>query len=241
MRLESGTVIEARALLFDMDGTLIDSRVVVEKIWKRWCDENGIDWHYVLPRLHGVRMLDSVRMFVKPGMDVDAVYERLYREEVEDVEGIVPIPGALELLASLPSEAWTIVTSADTTLAKARLGAAGIVPPPHMVTGEIVRLGKPDPEGYLLGARRMGATAEGLPGVRGCKGRHRRRPRGRCTGHRHRQRPCGRSTGERGTGDRPDSAAFRRHARRQRATRGALKRYRLSTRRGGNGPRRPVR
>ncbi|WP_046968650.1 HAD family hydrolase, partial [Luteibacter rhizovicinus] len=157
MQLESGTVIEASALLFDMDGTLIDSRVVVEKIWKRWCDENGIDWHVVLPRLHGVRMMDSVKMFAKPGMDVDAVFERLYREEVEDLDGIVPIPGAHALLAALPPSAWTIVTSADTVLAKARLGAAGIVPPPLMVTGEIVTDGKPDPEGYLLGAKRLHA------------------------------------------------------------------------------------
>src|SRR4051812_36780628 len=108
MRLEQGTVIEARALLFDMDGTLIDSRVVVEKIWKRWCEEHGIDWHYVLPRLHGVRMLDSVKAFATPGMDIPAVYEKLYNEEVNDVEGIVPIAGAQALLASLPPDTWTI-------------------------------------------------------------------------------------------------------------------------------------
>ncbi|NII56566.1 HAD-IA family hydrolase [Luteibacter sp. SG786] len=159
MRLEPGQVIEAGALLFDMDGTLVDSRVVVEKIWKRWCDEHGVDWHYVLPRLHGVRMLDSVKMFAKPGMDIQAEYERLYREELEDVDGIVPIPGAVELLDSLPAHTWTIVTSADTALAEARLRAAGIAPPPRMVAGEMVRNGKPDPEGYLLGAQRMHAAA----------------------------------------------------------------------------------
>lgn len=159
MRLEPGQLIEAGALLFDMDGTLVDSRVVVEKIWKRWCDEHGVDWHYVLPRLHGVRMLDSVKMFAKPGMDIQAEYDRLYREELEDVDGIVPIPGAVELLASLPAHTWTIVTSADTPLAEARLRAAGIEPPPRMVAGEMVRNGKPDPEGYLLGAQRMNAAA----------------------------------------------------------------------------------
>lgn len=159
MRLSPGQAIDADALLFDMDGTLIDSRVVVEKIWKRWCDEVGLDWGFVLPRLHGVRMYDSIREFATmAGQDVDATYARLYREEVEDVDGIVPIPGALELLASLPADRWTIVTSADTVLAKARLGAAGIVPPPRMVTGEIVTNGKPDPEAYLLGAERMQAA-----------------------------------------------------------------------------------
>lgn len=155
MRLEPGTIIEARGLLFDMDGTLVDSRVVVEKIWKNWCDENGIDWHYVLPRLHGVRMIDSLKMFAPAGTDIDAAFERLHTAEVEDLDGVVPIPGAPELLAALPAQAWTIVTSADTVLAEARLGAAGIVPPPLMVTGEIVAEGKPHPEGYLLGAERL--------------------------------------------------------------------------------------
>ncbi|GAA0900300.1 HAD-IA family hydrolase [Luteibacter anthropi] len=162
MRLESGTVIETTALLFDMDGTLVDSRVVVEKIWKRWCDAHGLDWDYVLPRLHGVRMYDSVKEFTPAGYDVEAEFEKLYKEELEDVDGIVPIPGAVELLASLPPDAWTIVTSADTPLALARLGAAGIKAPPRMVAGEMVANGKPHPEPYLLGASRMNDTKDFL-------------------------------------------------------------------------------
>ncbi|MBB3225773.1 sugar-phosphatase [Luteibacter sp. Sphag1AF] len=158
MRLTPGSVIACKALLFDMDGTLIDSRIAVERIWKAWCDEHGVDWHYVLPRLHGVRLADSVRSFAPAGVDIAVETARLYQLELEQTDGIVPIPGAHELLASLPADKWTIVTSADRELAHARLQSAGIAPPPLMVCGDDVREGKPDPEGYMEGARRFGVA-----------------------------------------------------------------------------------
>ncbi|TCV95663.1 sugar-phosphatase [Luteibacter rhizovicinus] len=159
MQLTAGRTIEARALLFDMDGTLIDSRIAVERIWKAWCEQHGVDWHYVLPRLHGVRLADSVRSFAPPGTDLVAETAHLYKLELEQTDGIVPIPGAIDLLASLPADRWTIVTSADRELAEARLKSAGIAPPERMVCGDDVAHGKPDPEGYLEGARRFGVTA----------------------------------------------------------------------------------
>jgi len=157
MRLTIGTELRARALLFDMDGTLIDSRESVEKVWQDWCLRNDVDWNYVQPRLHGVRLRDSVRRFAPPGADVDAITKELYEIELRTLDGIVALPGSKELLASLPAERWTIVTSADHELARVRLAAAGIEPPPRMVGGEDVIRGKPDPQGYLEGARRLDA------------------------------------------------------------------------------------
>ncbi|MHC1479687.1 HAD-IA family hydrolase [Frateuria aurantia] len=156
MRLAIGTIISTRGLLFDMDGTLIDSRIAVEHIWEAWCRRHGVDWHYVKSHLHGLRLRDSVRRFAPEGVDVVAETDFLYREELRNTDGIVPIPGAIELLASLPPESWTIVTSADKELARARLGAAGVGEPPLLVGGDDVHRGKPDPQGYIEGARRLG-------------------------------------------------------------------------------------
>jgi sugar-phosphatase len=156
MRLAVGTEIFAQALLFDMDGTLIDSRLMVETLWKDWCDAHGVDFDWVLPQLHGVRLADSVRHFTPAGYDVDLEIRTIYDIELRSTDGIVPIRGALELLASLPPDRWTIVTSADQELARARLAVTGITPPPGMVGGDDVEYGKPHPAGYLEGARRMG-------------------------------------------------------------------------------------
>ena len=159
MRLAVGTEIFAQALLFDMDGTLVDSRQLVETVWKNWCDAHDVDFDWVLPQLHGVRLVDSVRRFTPDGYDVELEIQTMYDIELRGTAGIVPIRGALELLRSLPTDRWTIVTSADQELARARLGVSGITPPPQMVGGDDVQEGKPHPAGYLEGARRLGYPA----------------------------------------------------------------------------------
>jgi sugar-phosphatase len=156
MRLAVGTELVAQALLFDMDGTLIDSRAEVERIWEAWCREHGVDFGWVLPQLHGVRLADSVRRFTPPGYDVEQETAALYHAELTGTEGIVAINGTHELLAALPQERWTIVTSADHELARARLTAGKVPLPPLMVGGDDVTVGKPDPQGYIEGARRLG-------------------------------------------------------------------------------------
>jgi sugar-phosphatase len=146
MRLAVGTELVAQALLFDMDGTLIDSRLMVENLWREWCIAHEVDFDRVLPQLHGVRLADSVRHFTPPGYDVEQEIRTMYNIELHSTDGIVPIKGAFELLTSLP-------------LARARLAVTGIVPPPKMVGGDDVKEGKPHPAGYLEGARRMGVPA----------------------------------------------------------------------------------
>ncbi|MDM9629288.1 HAD family hydrolase [Rhizobium sp. S152] len=144
------------AFLFDMDGTLLNSIAVVERVWTGWALRHGLVPEVFLKTIHGIRASDVIRQLALPGVDPAHEAHQLLLEEMEDVDGIVEIPGAIALLSSIPSGKWAIVTSAPADLAKRRMTAAGIPTPAIMVTGEEVSAGKPSPECYLLGARRLG-------------------------------------------------------------------------------------
>lgn len=144
------------AFLFDMDGTIINSLASTERVWGRWATRQGLDLATFLPTMHGKRGIDTINGLNLPGIDPVAEAAEILRGEIEDVEGVVPIAGAREFLASLASERWAIVTSAPIDLARVRLAAAGIPQPRIMVTAEDVLVGKPDPQCYLLGAARLG-------------------------------------------------------------------------------------
>ena len=146
----------AAGFLFDMDGTLVDSSRAMRRIWSRFALRHGLDFDALLPTVHGVRAVDTVRRLAVPGLDPEAEAAVIEREEIADVEGVVAIPGAAAFLAALPAQRWTVVTSASRALAQARLGAAGLPLPDTSVTGEEVLRGKPAPDCFLLGAKRLG-------------------------------------------------------------------------------------
>ncbi len=148
------------AVLFDMDGTLLDSHIAVERVWKKWAAAFGRDSAPIMAVCHGRRTIDTVREFAIPGLDVEAEVKKIEALEIADTDGIVPIAGAAELLARLPGDRWAIVTSASRALAVARLTAAGLPIPALMVNAEHVSHGKPDPEGYDKGAALLGTTAD---------------------------------------------------------------------------------
>lgn len=148
-------ILPAAAVLFDLDGTLIDSTPVVERAARRWAAEYGLDPEAFLADAHGRRTGDRVAEFLPAGQ-VRAAADRLDALELDDVEGIVALPGVRDLLADLDGLPWAVVTSMDRGLLGVRIPAAELALPDIVVTAEDVRNGKPDPEGYLLAARRLG-------------------------------------------------------------------------------------
>jgi mannitol-1-/sugar-/sorbitol-6-phosphatase len=149
------TEIHCAALLFDMDGVLINSTPAVERVWRRWAIEHAFNPEEVVARAHGRPSLTTVREFL-PNADHEAENREVERREIADLEGVVPLPGALELLASLPENRWTIVTSCTRPLAEVRIRAAGLPLPKKLITSTDIVHGKPHPEPYLKGASVLG-------------------------------------------------------------------------------------
>jgi sugar-phosphatase len=146
------------ALLFDMDGVLINSTPAVARVWRRWAVEHGFNPDEVVARAHGRPSLTTVREYL-PNADHEAENREVERREIEDLKGVVPLPGALDLLASLPLDRWTIVTSCTRRLAEVRIKAAGLPLPKTLITSNDITHGKPHPDPYLKGASILGFPA----------------------------------------------------------------------------------
>lgn len=149
-----------RAFLFDMDGTLLNSIAAAERVWSLWAERHGLDVAVLLSTIHGTRAIDTITRQALPDVDPQVEAQWITDAELNDVEGVVAIPGAIEFLNRLPGDQWALVTSAPKELALRRLQAAGISPPAVLVTAEDVANGKPDPACYVLGAQRLGVCVQ---------------------------------------------------------------------------------
>ncbi len=151
--------IPADGVLFDCDGVLVDSLEAAAVAWDAWAAVWAPGYDFRTQIVHGMRAADTVATLVTTDA-FPAAFRALEDEEVRGAGATAPIPGAVELTRTLPLAAWAVVTSATRRLAVARLTSAGHPEPRHLVSAEDVERGKPDPEPYLLGARRLGLAPE---------------------------------------------------------------------------------
>ena len=155
----SPIVVRCKGILFDMDGILISSLGSVERSWRKWASMRSVDPAYVLSFIHGRRAIESVAL-LRPDLDPAGELKLIEDIELADGKDITVLPGVKELIAALPRERWTVVTSATERLARMRLAASGFSLPKRLVTAETVSAGKPDPAPYLAGAALLGYAPE---------------------------------------------------------------------------------
>ncbi len=145
------------AILFDLDGVLVDSTRAVDREWREWARRKGVDGDAVMAIAHGVRTLEVIRR-VAPHLDAEAEAAAIENHEAHDQQGVSVMPGAADLVRSIPEGRWGVVTSGSRLLASARLRFCGLPVPQVLVTADDVAHGKPHPEPYLKGAQGMGLS-----------------------------------------------------------------------------------
>ncbi|MEU9101216.1 HAD-IA family hydrolase [Streptomyces sp. NPDC048361] len=152
------TVLTARALLLDMDGTIVNSDAVVERCWRRWAERHGLDPEAALKVVHGRQGYATMAVLLpeRPMEQNHADNKVMLAEETADTDGVVPVGGAGAFMAAIAELPHALVTSADAALARARMTAAGLPMPEVRITAESVGASKPDPEGFLKGAAELG-------------------------------------------------------------------------------------
>jgi sugar-phosphatase len=151
--------ISCRGILFDLDGVLVDSTPAVARVWSQWAIKRGFNPKEVVRRAHGRPSLTTIRELL-PHADHEAENRIVERQEIEDLDGVVPLPGTQALLNALPADKWTIVTSCTRRLAEVRIKAAGLPVPAKFITSNDIQQGKPHPQPYLKGAALLGVAAE---------------------------------------------------------------------------------
>jgi mannitol-1-/sugar-/sorbitol-6-phosphatase len=152
--------VQTRAILFDLDGVLVDSTPAVARCWSRWAEQFGFNTEEVVRKAHGRPSLVTLRELL-PNGDFEEENRKMEQWEIADTDGVVPLPGVLAILQALPPDQWAIVTSCTRPLAEVRIRVAGLPRPKQLVTAADVQRFKPDPDPYLKGAELLGlAPAE---------------------------------------------------------------------------------